>query len=202
PARRCPMSAQRRRGRHPCRDSVIEALITLTNDENSDVRNWACFGLGQVDAASPEVKDALAARLTDPDDVTFRLELLAAAELADPNLHPLLLRLSQEWAGDDDELMPALAFATSRCHPDAKAQATRVERELVARVNTLLAAQGLTATTVGDYPRTALTFHGVEDSTPLIVFDAIWRDEDPWDYPLEQMAGSYVLSHEDETEDY
>lgn len=218
----------------PCRDAVIEALITLTSDENSDVRNWACFGLGQVDAASPEVKDALAARLTDPDDdtrceallalaktgdsragavlqqrlvfdpddVLFRLELLAAAELADPNLHPLLLRLSEEWAGDDDEFMPALAFATSRCHPGAKAQATKVERELVARVNTLLAAQGLTATTVGDYPRTALTFHGVEDSTPLIVFDAIWRDEDPWDYPLEQEAQSYVFSYADKTEDY
>ena len=55
-------------------------------------------------------------------------------------------------------------------------------------------------TTVGDYPRTELTIHGVEDSTPPIVFDAIWRDEDPWDYPLEQMAGSYVLSYADETE--
>jgi HEAT repeat protein len=199
----------------PCRDAVIEALITLTNDESSDVRDWACFGLGQVDAASPEVRDALAARLTDPDDdtrceallalaktgdsragavlqqrlifdpddVLFRLELLAAAELAEPNLHPLLLRLSEEWAGDDNEFMPALAFATSRCHPGTKAQATNVERELVARVNTLLAAQGLTAATVGDYPRTALTFNRVEDSTPLIVFDAIWRDEDPGTTP-------------------
>jgi HEAT repeats len=217
-----------------CRDGVIQALITLTSDDNSDVRDWACFGLGQVDAASPAAKDALAARLTDPDDdtrcealvalaktgdsragtalqqrlvydsdeVIFRLELLAAAELADPNLHPRLLRLGQEWAGDDDEFTRALAFATSRCRPEAKAQATKVERELVARVNTLLAGQGLNATAVGDYPRTALTFHSVEDSTPLIVFDAIWRDEDPWDYPLEQMAGSYVLSYANETEEH
>ena len=216
----------------PCRGAVIEALITLTSDENSDVRDWACFGLGQVDAASPEAKDALAARLTDPDDdtrceallalaktgdaragtalqqrlvfdpdkVLFRLELLAAAELADPNLHPLLLHISQEWAGDDDEFMRALALATSRCRPEAKAQATKVERKLVARVKTLLAGQGMSATTVGDYPRTELTFHGAEDSTPLMVFDAIWRDEDPWGYPLEQMAGSYVLSYADETE--
>jgi HEAT repeat protein len=217
----------------PCRDVVAEALITLTTDESSDVRDWACFGLGQMDADSPEAKDALAARLTDPDDDTrceallglaktgdsragtalqqrlvfdpdillFRLELLAAAELADPNLHPLLLRLSEEWAGDE-EFMSVLAVATSRCHPDAKAQATKVERELVARVNTLLAAQCLTATTVGDYPRTALTFHDVGDSTPLIVFNTIWRDQDPWDYSLEQEAQSYVLSYADETDDY
>jgi len=217
----------------PMRDAVIEALITLSRDESSDVRNWACFGLGQVEAASPEAKDALAAMLTDPHDdtrceallalaktgdsragtalqqrlvsdpdVLFRLELLAAAELADPNLHPLLLRLSQEWAGDDDEFTPALAFATSRCRPEAKAQATKVEGELVVRVNTLLAAQSVTATTVGDYPRTALTFHSVENLTSLIVFDAIWSDEDPWAYPLEQMAQSYVFSYANETEEH
>jgi hypothetical protein len=215
----------------PCRDAVIEALITLTSDESSDVRDWACFGLGQVDADSPEVKDALAARLTDPDDDTrceallalaktgdsrvgaalqqrlgfdpddvFRLELLAAAELADPNLHPLLVRLSEEWAGDDDEFMPALAFATSRCHPGAKAQATKVERELAARVNTLLASRGLTATKVGDYPRTALTIHGVEQRgfDPL---NEIWTERDPWDYPLEQEAQSFAQFYATETEE-
>jgi hypothetical protein len=211
----------------PCRDAVIQALITLTSDEDSDVRDWACFGLGQLSTASPEVQEALAARLTDPDDDTrceallalaktgdsragtavqerlvadaaeprFLLEVRAAAELADPKLHPLLLRLGEEWASDEDEFTPALAFATSRCRPEARAQAHMVERELVARVNALLAGQGLTATTVGGYPRTQLTFHGVEDSTPLIVVDAIWTDEDPWNYPLEQMAESYVLNH-------
>jgi len=77
-----------------------------------------------------------------------------------------------------------------------------VERELVARVNTLLAGQGVTATTVGDYPRTALTFHGVEDSIPLIVFDAIWWEADPWAYPLEQEAQSFMFSYVGETEDH
>ena len=122
-------------------------------------------------------------------------EVLAAAELADPTRHPLLLELSQEWEGDDDEFTPILALATSRCRPDSKAQALMVERELLARVNTLLAAQGLTATTVGNYPRTALTFHRVKDKTPPVVTDAIWWNEDPWAYPLEQMAQSYVLTY-------
>jgi hypothetical protein len=215
-----------------CRDAVIEALITLSSDESSAVRDWACFGLGQVSAASPAAKDALAARLTDSDDdtrceallalaktgdtragtalqqrltgtsdeVTFLLEVRAAAELADPALHPLLLALSQDWAGDDDEFTHVLDFATSRCRPEAKAQALKVERELEARVSSLLAAQDLTATTVGGYPRTALTFHRLEDSTPLIVFDAIWSDEDPWGYPLEREASSFVSSYANDTE--
>ena len=219
----------------PCRGAVIESLITLTGDENSDVRDWACFGLGLVEAASPTARDALAARLTDPEGDTRHealwalaqtgdsralavlrqrlagglegpslhlLEVRAAAELADPTLHPLLLRLSQEWEGDDDEFTPIVALATSRCRPDSKAQALMVERELVARINTLLAPQGMTATTVGDYPRTALTFHSVEDKTPPVVTDTIWWNEDPWAYPLEIEAQSYVLTYANNTEEH
>lgn len=62
---------------------MIEALITLTSDENSDVRDWACFGLGQMDAASPGARDALAARLTDPDDDTRCEAVLALAKTGD-----------------------------------------------------------------------------------------------------------------------
>lgn len=218
----------------PCRDAVIEALIALTADDKSEVRDWACFGLGLVEAASPEARDALAARLTDTEgDIRHEallalaqagdsralavllqrlaggsdgpslhlLEVRAAAELADPTLHPLLLELSQDWEGDDDEFTPVLALATSRCRPDSKAQALMVERELLARIDTLLAGQGLTVTTVGTYPRTALTFHSVQDSTPPVVFDAIWSNEDPWAYPLEQMAQSFVYSYEIEAEE-
>lgn len=209
----------------PCRDTVIESLITLSRDESSDVRDWACFGLGQVEASSPAAQDALAARIADSDDDTrceallalaktgdpranpalqrlirgsknlSRLEVQAAAELADPELHPLLVRVSQDWAGDDDEFTPVLAFAISRCRLEAKAQALLVERELVARVNTLLAEQGLTVTAVGNYPRTALTFHSIQNPTPPAVLDAIWPNEDPWEYPLEQIAQSFVFSH-------
>jgi len=212
----------------PCREAVIQALIALTADENSEVRDWACFGLGLVEAASPEARDALAARLTDTEgDIRHEallalaqagdsralavllqrlaggpegpslhlLEVRAAAELADPTLHSLLLELSQDWEGDDDEFTPVLAFAISRCRPEARAQALLVERELVARVNTLLATQGLTVTSVGNYPRTALTFHSIQDPTPPVVLDAIWPYEDPWAYPLEQMAQSFVFSY-------
>ena len=67
----------------PLRDAVIEALITLTGDEESEVRNFACFGLGQVDAASPAAKDALAARLGDSDDDTHCETLFALAKTGD-----------------------------------------------------------------------------------------------------------------------
>jgi HEAT repeat protein len=219
---------------NPIRDAVIEALITLTADENWEVRDWACLGLGLVDAESPEARDALAARLTDLEgDIRHEAlwalaltgdsralavlqerlagglegpglylhDLRAAVELADPTLHPMLLQLGQEWEGDDDEFTPLLALATIRSRPEARAQALMVERELVARVNILLATQGLTAKTVGEYPRTELTFHSIEDKTPPTLTDPIWRDEHSWDYPIEQMAQSYVLTYANETEE-
>jgi hypothetical protein len=215
-----------------CRAAVIGALITLSGDECSDVRDWACFGLGQVEAESRAARDALAARLEDadvdtrceallalamtgdpragtrlmerladnPEDTMWLLEVVAAAELADPALHPALLRLSQAWEGDDDEFTSPLASALSRCHPDAKPQALKVERELVARVSAVLADRELIATTVGAYPRTALTVHAAESPTPTEVFSMIWRGEDPWHYPLEQMVGSCDISFPNETE--
>ena len=76
-----------------------------------------------------------------------------------------------------------------------------MERELVARISTLLAGQGLTATTVGDYSHTEMAFHNVNDKTPPVVTDAIWESENPWAYPLEQMAQSYVLTYANDTEE-
>lgn len=136
----------------------------------------------------------------DAEDV-FLLEIRSAAEIADPQLHPLLVSLGQDWVGDDDDFTPALAFATSRCRPEAKAQAAMVESKLVARVNTLLAGRGLTVTLVGDYPHTALTFHRVEDPSSPVVLDAIWTEDEPWGYPLEQMAQSFVMSYANDTGD-
>lgn len=105
----------------PCREAVIEALITLTGDENSDVRDWACLGLGQVDAASPEAREALAARLTDPDDDTRCEALLALAQTGDSRaLAVLLQRLA---GGPEDpslyllELHAASELADPTLHP-------------------------------------------------------------------------------------
>jgi HEAT repeat protein len=51
--------------------TAIEVLLFLMNDSESDVRDWATFGLGSVSAAdSLEIRDALRARLTDSDEAT------------------------------------------------------------------------------------------------------------------------------------
>ena len=41
----------------------------------------------------------------------------------------------------------------------------------------------------------------VEDKAPPVVTDAIWWNQDPWAYPLEEMAQSYVLTYANETEE-
>ena len=176
-------------------------MAARLTDLEGGIRHEALWALALTgdSRALAVLQERLAGGLQGPG--LYLHDLRAAVELADPTLHPMLLQLGQEWEGDDDEFTPLLALATIRSRPEARAQALMVERELVARVNILLATQGLTAKTVGEYPRTELTFHSIEDKTPPTLTDPIWRDEHSWDYPIEQMAQSYVLTYANETEE-
>jgi hypothetical protein len=104
----------------PLRDAAITALVRLTTDTVADVRDWACFGLAQMEADTPAVRDALAARLED-DDVDTRCEALRSlARLGDDRA---VVRLLRRLGEDDDalwtlELEAAVFVADPRLHPD------------------------------------------------------------------------------------
>jgi HEAT repeat protein len=77
---------------HPsAKAQVAQALIRLTNDDSSDVRDDAVFGLGSIlDLDTAEIRDALRARLFD-SDLDTRLEaLVGLAERRDPTVLALL----------------------------------------------------------------------------------------------------------------
>ncbi len=123
---------------------AIDSLIALTNDEDSDVRDWATFALGtQVDVDTPSLREALVRRLTDSDDDT-RCEALfglarrrdprvipalcnelasdgvgtlaveAATEIADPQLHATLVALQGRWDFKDEWLSDAILACSPR----------------------------------------------------------------------------------------
>src|SRR3954469_25739247 len=49
-------------------DRAVHALVILSDDENPAVRDWGAFSLGlQIERDTPELRDALAARLSDED---------------------------------------------------------------------------------------------------------------------------------------
>ncbi|MFT5154507.1 MAG: HEAT repeat protein, partial [Planctomycetota bacterium] len=49
-------------------EAALTTLIQLSTDQDRDTRNWAAFGLGsQCEADRPDLRDALAALLTDED---------------------------------------------------------------------------------------------------------------------------------------
>ncbi|KAJ3053542.1 hypothetical protein HK102_011687, partial [Quaeritorhiza haematococci] len=109
---------------------AIESLIELSRDPEPHVRDWATFALGsQIDDDTPAIREALAARLAAEDDRTraeaavglalrgdrrvlptlrdelasgrpMDLHVEAAALIAEPELHPLLLALRGRWDAD------------------------------------------------------------------------------------------------------
>jgi HEAT repeat protein len=118
---------------------AVAGLIELTRDPVADVRDWATFGLGtQSDLDTPEIRECLLERLTDPDDNT-RCEALvglaqrrdrrvlpalsrelksefvqviaveAASLIADPQLYPDLVALEGRWVADKQLLEDAIA---------------------------------------------------------------------------------------------
>lgn len=175
------------------RDRAIDALIALTADAQTLVRDWAAFGLGQLHADGAPARDALAALLADPDPdarceallalatagdqralVAVRqrletggelwlLEIEAAAALAAPQLHPALQRLAARWAEDHDDFTEVLFLALERCAPGAGAAAQQVERRVVEQVRALV-GQAASVELEGRYPRTALVITGQRDA--------------------------------------
>ncbi|NAZ82721.1 hypothetical protein GTR02_12910 [Kineococcus sp. R8] len=189
------------------RDRVVEALVTLTADHEPAVRDWAAFGLGQLAADTLAVRDALAGMLADDhvdarcealvalartgDDraraalltrldargTLTTLELEAAAVLADPALHPALLLLAEDWAGDEDDFTALVATALARCAPDAGDRAGAAERAALEEVRHRV--PGLARLELqGAYPRTRLVC-AREDGDPPVSL-GLWDDgEDP-----------------------
>jgi HEAT repeat protein len=124
---------------------AIAALIELSSDESAIVRDWATFGLGSlIDMDTPEIRDALVARLDD-EDVGARDEALvglasrkdqrvverllhefesgqrdsllfeAACEIADSRLYPALMRIRDEATDLTDYEKEWLEEAISKC---------------------------------------------------------------------------------------
>ena len=109
-------------------EQVVDALIELTGDEDSAVRDYALFGLRELEVDSAEVRDAMLRRVRDPDDSAAREALVGLARLGDERaVAPLIERLQHPdshrtiaygldaaTALADPRLLPALRLVEQR----------------------------------------------------------------------------------------
>jgi HEAT repeats len=107
-------------------EPAVCALVTLSADEDTKVRDWATFALGsQTELDTPALRAALRARLNDPDPVTRgealkglanRRDKRAAdairAELARPDVDECAVEAAETLG--DPRLVPALEGARRR----------------------------------------------------------------------------------------
>lgn len=127
---------------------AVEALIQLSADEDRDVRDWATFGLGTLreEIDTPQLRDALAARLGEEDSEIFGEALVglamrkdpravgpvsaalrgdhvtvyaleAAASLGDPGFYPLLLAIRDAGGLTNSYFLSVLEEAAEACRP-------------------------------------------------------------------------------------
>lgn len=78
---------------------AVQTLIQLSGDESSDVRSWACHGLGtQLDADNENIRKALTDRIQDADEDT-RLEAIKGLAIRkDESIRPKLLNELEQTA--------------------------------------------------------------------------------------------------------
>jgi HEAT repeat protein len=81
---------------------AIQALTNLTNDADDDVRDWAVFGLGTLsDADSTEIRDAIFARLNDPNENVREEALVGLAKRKDQRVLPALITALNQSESDE-----------------------------------------------------------------------------------------------------
>jgi HEAT repeat protein len=114
-------------------DAISTAtLVALSGDVDADTRNWATFALGALsDEDTPAIRDALAARLTDPDDEVRAEAIAGLAQRRDERaVLPLLQELGLPEVGslaiDAAGALPQREFiphleALHAAHPGDKA---------------------------------------------------------------------------------
>jgi HEAT repeat protein len=78
-------------------DLAINTLIELTRDQSDLVRDWATFGLGsQIEGDTPQIREALFARLFDADDIVRGEALVGLARRKDERvIEPLIQELAR-----------------------------------------------------------------------------------------------------------
>jgi hypothetical protein len=205
---------------------VIEVLVRLARDTSARVRDWSCFGIGQLGADTPEVRGVLIERLDDDDPDTrcealvalartgdpcaferveyrlaskntplFKLEIDAAAELADARLHRKLCEFAEELESDSDfgEIKPSLEFAIMRTDPARIQAASEVERRVVSDLQ-LQVGSGMYVQTVEKYPRTRLVGTNSLSGREALSIRLWDHGEDPLNFNHRQAVDSYVLT--------
>jgi len=98
---------------------ALDALIQLSADPDVSVRDWATFGLGrQNEEDFPELREALVARIDDPDEQTRAEALYGLAVRGDRRaLGPLLIWRENPWEESDYDLLEEALEALGEPRP-------------------------------------------------------------------------------------
>jgi len=89
-------------------ERTVSTLIKLTSDKDSEVRDWATFGLGGLgDFDSPKIREALFKNISDEDEDVREEAVVGLAKRKDPRSMPAVISALK----DPDRIPRALEAA-------------------------------------------------------------------------------------------
>lgn len=140
---------------------AASVLISLARDHNWDVRDAAMRSLAELPADTPEIREALAESLTDPEDLTVEKAVLGLAMRGDDRAYPATEealaagRVSRDlvaaaaWLGDArllprlDSMIAFIKSAARLCDPAHVAGDQELFRSVEHHVRSLLKESNL-----------------------------------------------------------
>ncbi len=88
----------------PDDEEGLARLVRLTEEDDAEVRDWATMGLAGLDADTPRIREALAARLADRDITTVAEAVRGLADRGDrraiDGIHRVLSETDDDYARD------------------------------------------------------------------------------------------------------
>jgi HEAT repeat protein len=128
---------------------VVDALIELTDDHDGAVRDYALFGLRELEVDSPDVRDAMLRRVRDPDVSAAGEALVGLAMLGDERAIAPLIEYLRD-TGSHGVVTYGLDAATALAEPRLLPTLRALEQRLGDRpeLRQAMLACGRTASTL------------------------------------------------------
>ncbi|WP_420553631.1 hypothetical protein [Tenacibaculum aiptasiae] len=97
------------------KDNAIDTLIKLSNDKDSDIRDWSTFGIGsQIETDNEKIRTALWNRISDKDEETKYEAITGLAQRKDERIKEVLKKELENIDGNCSLILDSIELLNAK----------------------------------------------------------------------------------------